>query len=70
MMFEKCLTLLEDLDKSTRKNLLESAKKMLLEYGQPLEEADEILSAGECHFVVITVLDRDFTNARSVHRGV
>jgi hypothetical protein len=45
-MFEKCIQLREDLDKSTRKSLLEGAKKMLLEYGQPLDDAEELLASG------------------------
>ena len=43
-MFEKCIALRDDLDKATKKSLMDEGKKTLLMYGQPVDDADELVA--------------------------
>jgi len=47
LMFERALGLREDLSKSEKKRHLEEAKKLCFTYGQPLDEAEELLAMSE-----------------------
>ena len=43
--FERCLALREDMGKSDKKAMLESAHRIILEFGEPLDEDEEELLA-------------------------
>jgi len=44
LVAEKAIALREDMNKAEKRRILEETKKLLLTYGQPLDEADELLA--------------------------
>ncbi len=69
LVFEKAIALREDMGKADKRRLIDEAKKMLFTYGQPLDDADELLAMSALAAVVAASRQRARARARGMEAG-